>query len=127
MQEVSFIKSCQKSAFCVRCSFVHVSEKSELVVLCLFLLSSCSFGTENQTFLQNISGKKSEFFQQEMKHDPEYGNSWKRTAWGMKEMLLRGWSHIKLWTGRDNTVTRSAGKELGVWMQLDQQLSPLVG
>lgn len=33
---------------------------------------------------------KSELLQQEMKHDPECGNTWKRAAWGIKKMLFRG-------------------------------------
>lgn len=51
---VSFLKS----AFCVRHCFVQGSEKSGLLVLCLLLHCSCSFGTENQTFLLNFTVEK---------------------------------------------------------------------
>lgn len=41
---------------------------------------------------------KSESLHQEMKHDSECGNTGEGTAWGMKEMLFGGQSHMKLLT-----------------------------
>lgn len=125
MWKVSFTKSLPKSAFCVRCSFVQGSEKSALAVFCLFLLCSCSFGAENQTFLQNFTGKKW--------IASSRNEAWFR-VWQHSEGNCLGNERNAVWgpepreaSDCDSEVTCSAGEEQGEWMQLYQQLSPLVG
>lgn len=130
MWKVSFITSFPKPTFPVIRSWTPGTERPLPTALGLFLLCSSSRGTEQQnaqtSALNKISQeKKSDLPHQEMKHDAECGSTQKGTAWGMTETLCCGQGMRS--SDGNSAVMCLAGKGRGEWMQLYQQLFPLVG
>lgn len=73
-----------------------------MVVVCHFLLSSCSFQTEYRHSYR-ILVAKSELLQQEMTHDPECGNTWKITVWGNEKKCCSGaGATLSCWLGQQS-------------------------